>query len=381
MLKILIAPDSFKGSLTAIEAAQAMAEGIRDVNPAIETVMLPAADGGEGTMNSLVGATDGTIVTVVVQDPLGRKVKANYGVLGDGETCVIDIAEASGLMLLTEDERNPLVTSTFGTGELLVHALDAGLRKFIIGLGGSATNDGGAGILQALGMKLMDANDAEILQGGGSLDRLYKMDQTHFDERISESYFLIACDVENPLVGSDGASAIFGPQKGASAEMVDVLDRNLMKFASLVEELVGISLHGRKGAGAAGGAGGAFQAFFPGEMKRGIEVVLDAISFAEQLMDADLILTGEGKTDSQTLAGKTPFGIAQVAHREGKPIILISGAVDEDSRELLEPLFAELHAVADGTISSKESIDGAGYYLRLKTKKVMENYLANYNIE
>ena len=376
-LKILLAPDSFKGSLTAVEAAQAMAEGIRDVDPTIETVMFPAADGGEGTMSSLVSATDGRIVSVVVQDPLGRQVKASYGVLGDGETCIIEIAEASGLMLLTEEERNPLITSTFGTGQLIVHALDAGLRKFIIGLGGSATNDGGAGLLQALGMKLMDANGAELPQGGGLLGGLHAVDPTNFDERISESYFLIACDVENPLVGPKGASTIFGPQKGASHEMVVVLDTNLAKFASVIEELTGTSLHEKKGAGAAGGAGGAFQAFFPGEMKRGIEVVLEEISFAEHIADANLILTGEGKTDSQTLSGKTPFGVAEAANREDKPIILISGAIDEESRELLARLFTEIHAVADGTISSKESIDHAGYYLRLKTKEVMENYLAN----
>ncbi|WP_318614443.1 glycerate kinase [Sporosarcina sp. YIM B06819] len=377
-MKILLVPDSFKGSLTAVQAAQAMAEGIRDVDPLIEIVMLPAADGGEGTMSSLVDATDGTIVSVVVQDPLGRRVKASYGVLGDGETCVIEIAEASGLMLLTEEERNPLNTSTFGTGQLIVHALDAGMRKFIIGLGGSATNDAGAGILQALGMKLMDVNGNELLQGGGSLGELHTMDPTYFDERIFKSDFLIACDVENPLVGPDGASAIFGPQKGASSEMVDVLDTNLTKFASVVEELKGISLYGRKGAGAAGGAGGAFQAFFPCEMKRGISVVLETMSLAEHLADADLILTGEGKTDSQTLSGKTPFGVAQVANQVDKPIILISGVIDEESREIFAPLFTELHSVAGGTISSKESIDDAGYYLRLTTKKVMENYLANH---
>lgn len=374
-LKILIAPDSFKGSLTAVQATQAMADGIHDANPAIETVMLPVADGGEGTMSSLVGATNGTTVTVTVQDPIGRQVNASYGVLGDGETCVIEIAEASGLMLLTEEERNPLITSTFGTGQLIVHALDAGLRKFIIGLGGSATNDGGSGLLQALGMKLLDANSKELTQGGGALGSLYTMEQTSFDERISESHFLIACDVENPLTGSEGASAIFGPQKGAMPKMVNLLDENLGVFAKVVEKLTGISLHARKGAGAAGGAGGAFQAFFPGEMKQGISVVLETILFDQQLRDADLIVTGEGKTDRQTLAGKAPFGIAKVAAREGKPIILISGAVDNGSRELLAPLFSELHAIADGSVSAEESMENAEHYLRLKTKEVMENYL------
>ena len=379
-MKIVIAPDSFKGSLTAMQAAQAMVDGIHDVDPKIETVMLPAADGGEGTMVSLVGATNGTIVSVVVQDPLGRDVKASYGVLGDGETGVIEIAEASGLMLLTDEEKNPFITSTFGTGELIAHALDAGLRKFIIGLGGSATNDGGAGMLQALGMKMLDADGVQLQKGGGSLHKLSKIDVSHFDKRIAESDFLVACDVENPFIGPEGASAVFGPQKGASPEMVVVLDTNLTKLASVVEELTGISLQARKGAGAAGGAGGAFQAFFPGDMKQGISVVLEAISFDEQIADADLILTGEGKTDSQTLSGKTPFGVAKVANREGKPIILISGALDEESRELVAPMFTELHAVADGTVSSKASIDNASHYLRLKTKRVMEDYLTRLGV-
>jgi glycerate kinase len=377
-LKVVVAPDSFKGSLTALQAAQAMAAGIRDADPSIETVMLPVADGGEGTMTSLVGATDGRIVSVVVQDSLGREIEAGYGVLGDGKTAVIEIAEASGLMLLHEDERNPLVTSTYGTGELIVHALDAGFRNFIIGLGGSATNDGGVGMLQALGMCFVDKNGVELLRGGGSLGNLHAIDMLHFDERILESNFLIACDVSNPFVGTNGASAVFGPQKGASPAMVNMLDANLMKLAHVVEQLTGIVLHGKKGAGAAGGAGGAFQAFFPGEMEQGVSVVLNAISFDEHIIDADLVITGEGKTDSQTLSGKTPFGVAKVAHREGKPVILISGAFDEVSRDLLTPIFNELHAVTDGTVSSQESIAYASHYLRAKTKKVMENYLINY---
>ncbi len=372
---VVVAPDSFKGSLTAIQAAQAMAEGIRDADPSIEIVMLPAADGGEGTMDSLVGATGGETVSVFVQDPLGRKVEASYGILGDEEVCVIEIAEASGLMLLHENERNPLVTSTYGTGELIVHALDAGLRNFIIGLGGSATNDGGVGMLQAFGMSFVDENGMELARGGGSLGDLHSIDMLHFDKRIAESNFLIACDVESPFVGTDGASAVFGPQKGASPAVVDILDRNLTKLANVVEQLTGISLHGKKGSGAAGGAGGAFQAFFPGEMKQGIQVVLDAISFDDYVTNADLVITGEGKTDSQTLSGKTPFGVAKVALKKGKPVILISGALDEESRDLLTPLYTELHAIADGTVSSKESIEHASHYLRAKTKKVMEDYL------
>lgn len=264
-MKVIVAPDSFKGSLTAIQAARAMVAGIRDADPSINTVMLPAADGGEGTMTSLVGATNGKIVFVVVQDPLGRGVEASYGVLGDGKTSVIEIAEASGLMLLHEDERNPLVTSTYGTGELIVHALDAGFRNFIIGLGGSATNDGGVGMLQALGMSFVDKNGLELSRGGGSLSELHTINMHNFDKRISESNFLIACDVSNPFVGPDGASAVFGPQKGGSPAVINVLDGNLTRLANVVEQLTEVSLHGKKGAGAAGGAGGAFQAFFPGE--------------------------------------------------------------------------------------------------------------------
>jgi len=376
-LKVVVAPDSFKGSLTAIQAAQAMAAGICDADPSIETVMLPAADGGEGTMCSLVEATGGEIVSVLVKDPLGREVEAGYGVLGDRKTSVIEIAEASGLTLLHEDEKNPLVTSTYGTGELIVHALDAGLRNFIIGLGGSATNDGGVGMLQALGMRFVDEHGVELSSGGGSLGNLYAIDMLHFDKRISESTFLIACDVSNPFVGPTGASVVFGPQKGASHEMVNRLEENLTRLAHVVEQLTGISLHGKKGAGAAGGAGGAFQAFFPGEMEQGVDVVLNAISFDKQITDADLIITGEGKTDSQTLSGKTPFGVAKMAKNEGKPIILISGVLDEESRDLLAPMFNELHAITDGTVSAQESIAHASHYLRLKTKLVMENYLIN----
>ncbi|MFS0690189.1 glycerate kinase [Sporosarcina sp. 179-K 8C2 HS] len=371
-MKVIVAPDSFKGSLTAIEAAEAMAAGIRDVDPDIQTVLLPAADGGEGTMRSLVDATKGTYVSVSVEDPLGRPISATYGILGDGETCAIEIAEASGLMRLQENEKNPLAASSYGTGELIKHALDNGYRKFIIGLGGSATNDGGAGILQALGMRLLNKEGIELPKGGGGLEHIHSIDRENWDTRIAESEFLIASDVKNPFVGGDGASAVFGPQKGASPADVDSLDRNLRKFADAIEKETGIALHSKEGAGAAGGAGGAFQAFFNCEMRQGIDVVLEAIDFEKHVKDADLIITGEGKTDMQTFSGKTPFGIAKVAHREGKPVILISGAVDEESRDALTPLFTEVHAIMDEHVSVEEAIADAFNLLRKKTKKVME---------
>jgi len=374
-VKIILSPDSFKGSITAMEAAQAMAKGIREDYPNFNLVLLPAADGGEGTMRNLVAATGGEVIEVEVHDPLGRKVKASYGVLGDNETCVVEIAEASGLTLLSSQERNPAIASSFGTGELILHALNAGFRKFIIGLGGSATNDAGAGMLQALGMKLLDENAESIETGGSSLRNLHKIDQSQFDSRISESTFLIAVDVDNPLVGPNGASAIFGPQKGATSEMVQILDENLVNFANIVEKLTNISLHNQKGAGAAGGAGGTFQVFFPGEMNRGIDIVLKEMGFENHLIDADLIITGEGKTDIQSFSGKAPFGIAEVAFNKGKPVILISGSVDDEVREQLLPYFNEVHSVVDESVSAEDSMSKASYHLRIKTKNVINEYL------
>lgn len=374
-MKILIAPDSFKGSLSAMEAAEAMAKAIQEVDSTIETVLLPAADGGEGTMSNVVAATDGTLVGHEVEDPLGRKVTAHYGILGDGRTCIIEIAEASGLTLLEKKELDPFTSSSFGTGELLRHALDAGFRKFIIGLGGSATNDGGAGMLEALGMKFLDPQGQPLTRGGGALGELAEIDAAGFDTRIAESEFLIACDVENPLIGEEGASAVFGPQKGATPGMVRQLDANLQNFADITERLTGMALHKRRGAGAAGGAGGAMQAFFAGEMKRGIDVVLDAVSFHAHLETSNLIVTGEGKTDSQTLAGKTPFGIAQACKEAGKPVVLISGMVDNNSQHLLEPYFTEIHSVVSEGVTAEQSMAEPFRHLQNKTHKVIKSYL------
>ena len=276
-------------------------------------------------------------------------------------------------MVLQEIEKDPLKASSYGTGELILHALDAGFRKFIIGLGGSATNDGGVGILQALGMRFLTKQGNDISTGGEGLSMLEEIDSTHFDERIIESHFIIASDVTNPLVGPDGASFVFGPQKGATKEIINLLDRNLKLFADVVEKSTGHTLRNKKGAGAAGGAGGAFQAFFPSETSTRNEVVLDAISFKEQLKEADLIITGEGKTDGQTLSGKTPYGIAQNAKE--KQVILISGAIDDESRSTLSTIFTELHAIVDETISPEESMKDAYHYLRCKTKKVVACFL------
>lgn len=375
-MEIIVAPDSFKGSLTAIEAAQAMRRGIHAYDPTIRVLALPIADGGEGTMDSLVKATEGKTVTAIVQDPLGRDIAASYGILGDGKTAVIEIAAASGLELLKRHELNPLIASSFGTGQLIRHALDMGIRQFTIGLGGSATNEGGAGLLQALGVKLLDRAGSELPRGGGPLHKLETFNLEHFDERIFESSFVIACDVDNPFIGPSGASAVFGPQKGATPTMVQKLDDNLQHFADTIERSTGISLHAKKGAGAAGGVAGALQAFFPAEMKQGIGVVLDTISFTERLKTAQLVITGEGKTDRQTLAGKAPYGVAEAVRSERKPVILISGMIEEEDKTAVAPFFTELHAVTDGNLSVEEAMNSAASLLQAKTEEVVRRYFS-----
>ncbi|WP_342600299.1 glycerate kinase [Psychrobacillus sp. FSL H8-0483] len=371
-MKIVVSPDSFKGSLTATEAAQEMVAAMNEINPMIETVLLPVADGGEGTLEPLIIATNGHTVHLEVQDPLGRPIRVEYGVLGDGKTCVIEMARASGLTLLEEHEKNPLEASTYGTGELIRHALDSGYRKFVVGIGGSATNDGGTGMLQALGMKFRNRDGEALPQGPQSLRDLYEIDVTTFDKRIEECHFIIACDVDNPFIGPNGATAIFGPQKGVTPDLVETLDQNLLHLANNIERLTGITLHNRAGAGAAGGLGGAFLAFFPVELKPGIEVVMEAINFHKQIEGADFIITGEGKTDNQTLSGKAPIGIANAAKKKGIPVILISGFIEEESFSELSTYFYKLASVADSEISKEESIRNAAFYLRLRTKETMQ---------
>lgn len=355
-MRILVAPDSFKGSLSALHAAEAIAEGIREADPTCTIRLLPAADGGEGTMESLVEATNGRFISRLVEGPLGHLIPARYGKLGDDTTCVIELAEASGLMRLDDRDQNPLITSSFGTGQLLLDALNEGCRNFIIGLGGSATNDGGAGILQALGMRLLDSKGEEIPKGGAALQQLHTIDRDFFDPRIAESQFLVAADVTNPFIGPDGASAVFGPQKGASPVEVEILDRSLTHFADIIERHVGVSLHHRQGAGAAGGAGGAFQAFFPSAFKAGIDVVLQTLRFQEHLETADLVITGEGRSDSQTFSGKTPYGIAQAARLANVPVILVSGTISEESRGALSDFFDSVHTITSVNVTVADAM-------------------------
>ncbi|MDQ0345193.1 glycerate kinase [Lederbergia wuyishanensis] len=360
-----------------MEAAIAIEKGVKNAFSNAKTVLLPVADGGEGTLETLVSATNGEKVYEKVNGPLGKEVNAHFGVLGDRSTCVIEMAVASGLNLIEEDERNPMLTTTYGTGELIKEALDKGYRNFVLAIGGSATNDGGAGMLQALGMQLIDKEGKEIGYGGGELGKIHYISTENFDKRIKESTFLIASDVENPFVGEKGASHVFGPQKGATDEMVEILDQNLLHFANHVEKNTGVRLHDMPGAGAAGGIGGAFLAFFPSNMKRGIEVVLEYASFDEALNGADLVITGEGKVDFQTAYGKTPMGVAQAAQRKGVPTIILAGAVGENIRNLYKNGVVGIFSIINQPMSLENAMKEAENLLEKSVEQICRTYFWN----
>lgn len=330
-MKIVIAPDSYKESLSALEVAQAVEAGFRQIFPTAEYCCLPVADGGEGTVDAMVAATGGRRIEAVVSGPLGKPASAFYGLTGDGATAVIEMAAASGLGLIPREERDPLRASSRGTGELILKALDDGARRFILGIGGSATNDAGAGMLQALGVRLLDAQGAEIGAGGGELGRLARIDVAGLDPRLGQSTIEVACDVDNPLVGPRGASAIFGPQKGATPEMVGELDAKLGHFAAIVARDIGIDVANVPGTGAAGGMGAAMLAFLGASLRPGIDIVMEAVGLDREVADADLVITGEGRIDSQTINGKTPIGVARVAKKHAKPVIGIAGCLGADA--------------------------------------------------
>lgn len=329
-MKIVIAPDSFKESLTALEVAEVIEKGFRSVFAEADYVLLPIADGGEGTVSALVAATGGTLIRVPVTGPLGEEVSGFYGLSGDRQTAFIEMAAASGLALVAPEARNPLLTTSRGTGELILAALNAGVREIVVGIGGSATNDGGAGMLQALGVRLLDGKGREVLPGGGGLSALARIDPSGLDPRLLSCRVQVACDVDNPLIGPRGASAIFGPQKGATAEMVAQLDHNLKQFGTLLEQLTGVRVNERPGAGAAGGMGAALLGVLNAQLRPGVEIVVEAVHLEEAVAGADLVITGEGKLDGQTASGKAPAGVAKLASRYGVPVIGIGGSLGAD---------------------------------------------------
>lgn len=337
-MKIVIAPDSFKGGMTAKEAAEAIEAGLQPIFPEAEIVKVPMADGGEGTVQSLVDATAGQLIHETVTGPLGTPVDAVYGLLGDGQTAVIEMASASGIQYVNEHTHNPLITTTYGTGELMIAALNRGATQLILGIGGSATNDGGAGMAQALGVQLLDATGTALAPGGGALDQLTSIDLSQVDPRIATTQILIASDVTNPLVGPDGASAVFGPQKGATSAMVVQLDANLTHYAAVIQETLGLELADYPGAGAAGGLGAGLLAFTKSEMRKGIEIVIEYAGLKEKAQGADLVFTGEGGIDFQTKFGKTPYGVAQATKTVAPdaPVVVVAGNVGQGIESLYE---------------------------------------------
>ena len=354
-MKFVLAPDSFKGSMTAKEAAQAMERGIKKIIPHAECVKVPMADGGEGTVQSLVDATEGELYKKMVKGPLGDGALAIFGVLGDKKTAVIEMASASGLHLVPREKRNPLLTTTYGTGELIKAALDAGVNHLIIGIGGSATNDGGAGMIQALGGKLLTKDNEEINLGGGYLNLIHKIDLSGIDKRLKNTKIEVACDVTNPLTGKNGASYIFGPQKGATGEMVKILDDNLSHYAKIIKEQLGLEIENIPGAGAAGGLGAGLLAFCCAELKRGIDLVTKHTNLKEKMQDADYVFTGEGSIDGQTLYGKAPLGVALIAKEYDIPVIAFAGRIGDGTEALYENGIDSII----GILSEAETIDKA----------------------
>jgi glycerate kinase len=370
-VKVVLAPDSFKGSISARDLCAALREGVLEAFPGAEVTELPLADGGEGTVEALVHATGGGLIEREVTDPLGRPVRAAYGVLGDGKTAVVEMAQASGLPLLAPHERNPLAADSFGTGELIRDALRAGCRRFIIGLGGSATNDGGAGALRALGARFLDEDGAELPPGGEGLLRLRRIDLSALDEAVRESRFILACDVTNPLCGPDGASAVFGPQKGATPEMVAKLDAALGRFGEALREATGLDVAALPGSGAAGGSGAGFMAVLGAEMRSGIDIVMEAIDFERKIRGADWIVTGEGRLDEQTLSGKVVAGVCRKARAAGVPVIGLCGSLALTGPQMEELGLAAGFGIVPGPCTLEEAMAGAGKMARDQMARIM----------
>ncbi|END2488356.1 TPA: glycerate kinase [Vibrio vulnificus] len=369
-MKIIIAPDSYKESLTAMDVAIAIEKGFKQVLPDAHYVKLPMADGGEGTVQSMVDATGGIIIEHTVTGPLGQRVDGFFGLLGEGKTAVIEMAAASGLHLVSPELRNPLITTTFGTGELIKAALDHGVKHIIVGIGGSATNDGGIGMAQALGIKLLDAHGNALGHGGGELAKLETIDCSQLDPRLAQVRLEVACDVDNPLCGTKGASAVFGPQKGATPEMVTILDENLAHYATVIKQQLGVDVRDMAGAGAAGGMGAALLGLLNAELRPGIEIVMDAVRLDEIVADADLVITGEGRIDSQTIHGKTPIGVARTAKKHGLPVIGIAGCLSADCGVVHEHGLDAVFAVVNRSVDLPTALAEAAENVELTARNV-----------
>ena len=370
-MKIVVAPQAFKGSISAVDAGQAMREGVLRVFADAEVEVTPVADGGDGTLQTLVGLTGGSVRSASVTGPLGERIEAQWGALGDGNTAMIEMARTSGLALVPRESRNPLLTTTYGLGEAIAHALDEGFRKFIIGIGGSATNDAGAGMAQALGVRLLDPEGHDLPHRGDGLARLASIDVSGLDERARESTFLVACDVNNPLTGPEGASAIYGPQKGATPQMVETLDAALHRFAEVVRADLGRDIEELPGAGAAGGLGGGFVAFLDAELRAGVNIVLDLVDMESHLERADLVITGEGCLDYQTIYKKAPIGVALMAKERGIPVVCVSGSLGERYGLVHDHGIDAAAAITSSPMSLDESTANAAELIAAATEQAM----------
>jgi len=362
-MKVLIAPDSFKDSLSATDVARALSRGFLKGIPDADIRILPMADGGEGTVESLMESTGGRKIKVRVSDPLMRKTEAFLGLSGDGTLGVIEMASASGLEKLKDEERNPWITTTYGTGELIKAALGEGCKRLLIGIGGSATNDGGAGMATALGIQFLDGSGKQIGQGGGALGDLEVINLVGLDRRLDDLEIMVACDVSNPLTGPQGASHVYGPQKGADPEMVRKLDSNLAHYARIIYEQMGIEIENIPGSGAAGGLGAGLMAFLGGRLMKGIEIVSEAVNLEDAIIEADIVITGEGKLDEQSLYGKTVYGISNIARKYSRPVIAVAGTIGKESAELLENGVTAIMPIIERPMDLKNALQDAAELL------------------
>lgn len=376
MHTFVLAPDSFKESMSAEQACQAMQRGVLQVFPDACCIAVPMADGGEGTVEALLRSLDGQGITCMVTGPLvTQQVSTYFAIVDYGRTAVLEMAKANGIHLLAAKQRNPMLTSTYGTGEMIKQALDRGIEKIIIGLGGSVTNDGGAGMAQALGVQFFNSTGEAIQVCGGNLYQINQIDISQLDARLKNTEILIASDVNNPLCGPNGASAIFGPQKGATPEMVQQLDRNLNHYANLVEASLGISIKNVAGSGAAGGLGFGLMAFAGAKLQSGVELIIEQSRLAEKIAQADYVLTGEGKIDSQTALGKTPFGVAQVAQQFNKPVLAFAGLVGEGIESLFDAGFSQIVGINPPDCSLEEALKNGEVNLEKAVSKTIKNIL------
>jgi len=369
-MQIIIAPDSFKGSCSAVEVANSMEKGVKKVFPNAITIKIPIADGGEGTVDAIVMGAKGAYKEAIVKNPFGEPIKALYGILPDG-SAVIEMAAASGITCIPKEKLNPMIASTYGTGELIKAALDNGAKKILLGIGGSATNDGGVGMAMALGVSFLNKKGESIGLGGGSLGDIHTIDISGIDERIKDTTFIVACDVTNPLCGKDGATAVYGPQKGAAEEMIKQLDNNLKHYAEVIKNDLGKDILNVPGTGAAGGLGAGLLIFCNAILKSGIKTVLETVQIENYLAKTDLIISGEGKIDSQSLFGKVPIGLAEKAKDYKIPVVAVVGGIGKGIEKIYEAGIDTVTTIVDGPISLEEAMENANCLIETSTERLL----------